>query len=99
MTANEHPVKIKNRTFIPSVDGLGALEISTIANQVEKKIDEIEKKTEIADTSKLALMAAFEFATDLYNLKLRSETALEADSRKIDELVEKLESSLDKQLF
>lgn len=99
MTGNETQVKIKGRFLTPSVDGLGPLEVTTIANQVEKKIEEIEKKTQIPDTSKLALMAAFEFATELYNLKQKSETTQEADSRKIEELVEKLESSLDKQLF
>ena len=99
MTGNETQVTIKGRSLTLSVDGLGPLEIMTIANQVVKKIEEIEEKTQIPDTSKLALLAAFEFATDLYNLKQKSETSLEADSRKLDELVEKLESSQDKQLF
>ena len=99
MTGNETQVTIKGRSLTLSVDGLGPLEITTIANQVVKKIEEIEEKTQIPDTSKLALLAAFEFATDLYNLKQKSETSLEADSRKLDELVEKLESSQDKQLF
>lgn len=101
MTGNDVlPIKIKGRILTPSVDGLGPLEMTTIANQVEKKIEEIETKTQIADTSKLALLAAFAFATELYNLKQKSEVTKEADSRKIDELVEKLESSLNKpQLF
>lgn len=99
MTGNEIQVKIKGRNLTLSVDGLGPLEISTIADQVGKKIDEIEEKTKIPDNSKLALMAAFAFATELYNLKQRSETSKEADSREIEELVEKLENSLDKQLF
>ena len=99
MTGNEIQVKIKGRSLTLSVDGLGPLEISAIADQVGRKIDEIEEKTKIPDNSKLALMAAFDFATELYNLKQKSETKKEADSRKIDELVEKLESSQDKQLF
>ena len=99
MTGNETQVTIKGRSLTLSVDGLGPLEITTIANQVVKKIEEIEEKTQIPDTSKLALLAAFDFATDLYNLKQKSETSREADLRKIEELVEKLESSLDKQLF
>jgi cell division protein ZapA (FtsZ GTPase activity inhibitor) len=99
MTGNETQVKIKGRVLSLSVDGLGPLEISAIAGQVEKKIDEIEEKTQVPDTSKLAFMAAFEFATELYNLKRKSENANEADSRKIEELVDKLESALDKELF
>lgn len=99
MTGKETQVKIKGRALTLSVDGLGPLEISAIAGQVEKKIDNIEEKTQIPDNSKLALMAAFEFATELYNLKQKSETANEADSRKIDELAGKLECALDKELF
>jgi len=99
MTGKETQVKIKGRVLTLSVDGLGPLEISAIAGQVEKKINEIEEATQIPDNSKLALMAAFGFATELYNLKQRSEDSSEADSRKIEELVGKLENALDKELF
>lgn len=99
MTGNETQVKIRGRALAIAVDGLGELEITAIADQVEKKTDELEKKTQIADTSKLFLLAAFNFAAELYNLKHRSETNREADTRKIDELVDKLENSLNKQLF
>ena len=99
MTGNETQVKIKGRMLSLSVDGLGPLEISTIAGQVEKKIDAIEEKTQIPDNSKLALLAAFEFATELYNLKQKSANTTEADSRKIEDLVTKLESAMEKELF
>lgn len=99
MTGKETQVNIKGRVLTLSVDGLGPLEIAAIAGQVEKKINDIEEATQIPDNSKLALMAAFGFATELYNLKQRSEDSSEADSRKIEELVGKLESALDKKLF
>jgi cell division protein ZapA (FtsZ GTPase activity inhibitor) len=99
MTGKETRVVIKGRPLTISVDGLGPLEISTIAGQVEKKINEIEEATKVPDNSKLALMAAFWFATELYNLRQKSENSNEADSRKIEELAGKLESVLDKELF
>ena len=99
MTGKETKVTIKGRVLALSVDGLGPLEIATIAGQVEKKIDEIEEATKIPDNSKLALLAAFGFAAELYNLKQRSESSNEADSRKIEELTGKLEGALDKELF
>lgn len=99
MTGKETQVKIKGRVLTLSVDGLGPLEIATIAGQVEEKINGIEEATQTPDTSKLALLAAFEFATDLYNLRQKSASSTEADSRKIEELAEKLESALDKELF
>lgn len=99
MTDNETPVRIKNRTIIVSVAGLSPLEITNIGDQVENKINEIEAKTGIADSYRLSLMAALEFAIELHNLKQHSETAREADSRTIDELITKLESAMEKELF
>ena len=99
MPTNEAVIKIRNRGFSIAIDGLTELEIANIADQVEKKMMELEVKTKTADTSKLAILAALEFATELYNLKQRSENTKEADLRKIDELVSRLEGSLDKELF
>ena len=99
MSNNEAVITIRKRQYSMSVDGLTEMEIGGIADQVEKKMGEIEKKTNIPDTSKLAVMAAMEFATELYNLKQKSENIREADSRKIDELVAMLEKTLDKELF
>lgn len=99
MTSNDVVIKIRGRSITIAVDGLTELEIGNIADQVEKKMDEIEEETKIPDTSKLALMAAMGFATELYNLKQRSDNTREADTRKIDELVDKLESTVDKKLF
>lgn len=96
MTNNEAQVKIKGRALNIVVDGLTPLEISTIASQVEEKINDIEKQTQIADNSKLALMAAFEFNTELYNLKQQSRDANGAISRKIGEMADKLEEVLKK---
>ena len=99
MTGNETQIKIKGRAIMVAVAGLGPLEISNIAGQVEKKIDEIEAKTSIPDTGRLALLAAFEFATELHNLKQHAEASKEADSRTIDELIAKLEGAMEKELF
>ena len=99
MPNNESVVTIRKRQYSMSVDGLTEMEIAGIADQVEKKMDEIEEQTNTADTSKLAVMAALDFATELYILKQKSENTTEADSRKIDELIGKLESSMDKELF
>ena len=99
MISHEVPVTIKGRTITPSVDGLGPLEVTTIANQVEKRIDEIEARTGIPDSGKLALLAAFGFATELYNLKQKHKDTKEADTRKIDELIALLEGAQDKKLF
>ncbi|MBI4802220.1 MAG: cell division protein ZapA [Elusimicrobia bacterium] len=99
MITSEVRLKIKKRDITMSVDGLTELEIGNIADQVEKKIDEIEKRTGQPDTSKLAVMAALEFAIELHNLKQRYSNNKEADTRKIDEMTAALEGALDKKLF
>jgi len=95
MGTNDFEAKIRNRVIkFPAVDGLSPIEQSTIVGQVEEKIDKIEEKLNIVDSSKLAILAAYDFAVELYNLKQRSETNREADSKKVEEMVERLERTL-----
>ncbi len=99
MQNNEFEAKIKNRLIkFPSVDGMSQLEMSMIVGQVEEKINKIEEKLNIVDSSKLAILAAYDFAVELYHLKQRSETNREADSKKVEELVEKLAKTLEKEI-
>ena len=76
--------------------GLVALEIVAIAGQVEERMKRIEENTKIVDGSKLAILAAFEFATELYNLKQKSEVSSEAGEKKLDELAARLEKVMEK---
>jgi len=95
MGTNDFEAKIRNRVIkFPAVDGLSPIEQSTIVGQVEEKIQKIEEKLNIVDSSKLAILAAYDFAVELYNLKQRSETNREADSKKVEEMVERLERTL-----
>ena len=96
MTNTETHVKIKGRAMNISVEGLEALEIVAIAGQVEERMKRIEENTKIVDGSKLAILAAFEFATELYNLKQKSEVSSEAGEKKLDELAARLEKVMEK---
>ncbi|MDA8243820.1 MAG: cell division protein ZapA [Elusimicrobia bacterium] len=94
-SGGDFEARICNRNMkFPAVDGLTQIEQSSIVGQVEAKIKSIETKMKIADSSKLAILAAYDFAVELYNLKQRSETNLTADSKKIDEMVDKLRKTL-----
>lgn len=92
-------IRMRNRAITLSVEGLSDLEISSIADQVEKKMDAIEKKTETVDASKLAILAAFEFAVELYTLKNKGNLAQTANLEKLDSLADKLENVIEKKLF
>lgn len=96
MASNDFEAKVRGRAMkFPAVDGLTELELGGIVAQVEEKISGIEEKMGIVDTSKLAILAAYDFAVELHNLRQRSETNREADSRKIDEMVARLEKAVE----
>lgn len=93
--SNDYEAKIRGRVIkFPSVDGLLPIEQEAIVAQVEEKINKIEAKLNIVDSSKLAILAAYDFAVELYNLRQKSETNLTADSKKLDEMTEKLKTVL-----
>jgi len=95
MQNNEFEAKIKNRIIkFPSVDGMSQLEMSMIVGKVEAKINKIEEKLNIVDSSKLAILAAYDFAVELYHLQQKLETNREADTKKVEEMVEKLTRTL-----
>lgn len=96
MSNNEFEAKVRGRLIkFPAVDGLTDIELSTIVGQVEEKIKKVEESLNIVDTSKLAILAAFDFAVELYNLRQKSETNREADSKKLEDMVARLESTLE----
>ncbi len=96
MKNNDYEAKVRGRIIrFPSVDGLTELELGGIVAEVEEKIKKIEGKMNIVDTSKLAILAAYDFAVELHNLKQRSETNREADTKKMDEMIEKLSKTLE----
>ncbi|MCK5357648.1 MAG: cell division protein ZapA [Elusimicrobiales bacterium] len=99
--ANKHEiiVKIRGRQFNIAIEGLTPIEISTLANQVEEKMKHLEEKTNTIDTSKLAVLAAIDYASELYNLRQKTDVNTQANERKIDKMVGKLQKTLDKELF
>jgi len=98
MSNNDFEAKVRGRPIkFPTVDGLSELEMGTIVGQITDEMKKIEEELGIVDTSKVAIIAAYSFAARLYNLKQKSETNLEADSKKVDELVEKLEHTLEEE--
>lgn len=96
MSNNEFEARVRGRLIkFPAVDGLTDIELSTIVGQVEEKIKKVEESLNIVDTSKLAILAAFDFAVELYNLRQKSETNREADSKKLEDMVTRLENTLE----
>lgn len=62
-------VKIRGRFMNIENGGLTPEEITSVIAQLEKKIAELEERTNIVDTSKLVSIVAAEIAIELYKLK------------------------------
>lgn len=98
MNNSDFEAKVRGRLIkFPVVDGLTEIELQTIVGQVEEKLKKIEDTLNIVDSSKLAILAAFDFAVELYNLRQKSETNKEADTRKLDEMISTLEKTLEEE--
>ena len=98
MNNNDFEARVRNRPIrFPAVDGLSPIELSTIVGQVEKKMEKVEEKLDIVDSSKIAIVAAYEFAVELYNLRQQSETNRTADAKKVEDMIAQLERTVEKE--
>jgi cell division protein ZapA (FtsZ GTPase activity inhibitor) len=99
MNMNEVEVKIRGRIYKIAIEGLTPIEIVSLASQIEEKMVEIEKEAKTPDTSKIAVLTALHFASELYGLKQKFENLKGADEKKVDEMISKLKTTLDKKFF
>jgi len=90
------PINICGRELKVAIEGLNPLEVSTIARNVEAKINDIKENSNIADTGKLGLLAALEFAAEVYMLQSQISNTRQADERKVDTMITSLRSALGK---
>lgn len=94
MAKNIVEVEIRKIPLEVEIPGLGGVEITNLAAEVENKMREISENEDVIDTLKLALLAALHFAAQAY---IRGEN--EGGRRKeeeawVDRLIAKLKSSL-----
>jgi len=88
-------VEIFRRRLTVEIEGLTPIEISSLAQKVDEKIREISEQNEkIADSSKLAVLAALAYAAELAREKEGRETERLFFEKKIEELSRTLESAL-----
>jgi len=93
--ANESiEVVIRNRKFNIELDGHTQLEANAIAQLVEDRLAKLEKETKSADSSKLAILAAIEFAAEMTKLQDRLAETDRSEGRKLDDMIVELEKSL-----
>lgn len=88
-------VEIARRRLSIEIEGLTAFEIHAIAASVDEKIKDVEASyPKVADTSKLAIYAALELATELYKLQQAQSTNHNALENTIDRITGHLQETL-----
>ena len=80
-------IEIFKRRLTIELEGFTPMEITALADQVTVKMREIQAHNEkMADTSKIATLAALLFAADLWRLREKADT----EERVMDNTIEKL---------
>lgn len=88
-------IEIFHRRLSVEIEGLTPLEISTLAKQVSDKMAEIaaQNKT-IADSSKLAILTALEFAAQLSKAQDANDTARKVIDSRLEHMAQLLKTAL-----
>ncbi len=87
-------VEIKRIALDIEASGLGMVELTDLAANVEKYMLQLQEEGEI-DTLKQALMAALHFAAQAYLQNQNEGGKRKEDESRVDDLIVKLKASLD----
>ena len=87
-------IEVFRRKLPVELDGLGELEVVAIARDVTEKMESIQENTKIVDSSKIAILAALEFAADLARLKEAHENAKRVAENSILRITQTLKTAL-----
>ncbi|MBI4370770.1 MAG: cell division protein ZapA [Elusimicrobia bacterium] len=84
-------IQIGARRLLVEIEGLTPIEINGLAQQVSERLDELHRQnSKIADSSKIALLAALSFAADLD----KERSAHDMTRRLLENKAEQLSSAL-----
>jgi cell division protein ZapA (FtsZ GTPase activity inhibitor) len=88
-------IEVFRRKLTVEMEGLTPMEISTLAQKVHDRMSEIsDQNNKIADSSKLAILAALFFAAEHEKVRQARSTEQAALERKVEELSLSLRAAL-----
>jgi cell division protein ZapA (FtsZ GTPase activity inhibitor) len=88
-------IEVFRRKLTVEIEGMTPIEINAIAQKVSEKMEDIaHQNTKIADSSKLAILAALDFAIQHSKLQEAQDTQQRALEHKVEELTMLLQSAL-----
>jgi cell division protein ZapA (FtsZ GTPase activity inhibitor) len=89
-------VQIGSRRLVVEMEGLTPIEISMLAQKVSERMTELQSQnTKVADTSKIALLAALSFAAELDKETRQHETTRRMLENAAERISQGLRESLD----
>ena len=95
MVNDKVDIVVRGRKLTVEMEGLSQLEVNSLANLVDERMRQIEKDTKTADSSKLAIMTALDFAAELEKLRSKLADYERLEERKIDGMIVSLEKALE----
>lgn len=87
-------IEILRRKIPVELDGLTELEVVAIAKDVSEKMEQIQTSQKIPDSSKVAILAALEFAADLARIKEAHQNAKRAAETAILRITQTIKTAL-----
>lgn len=88
-------IEIFRRKLTVEIEGMTPIEINAVAQKVAEKMQEMaDQNAKIADSSKLAILAALDIAIEHEKLKEGQDTQNRAVEHKLEELIVTLQSAL-----
>lgn len=94
MPKNIVSVEIKKIPVDVEIKDLGYVEIADLAAQVEREMKRLQEEEGVIDTLKQALIVALEFAAQAYLKGLAEGGRQKEDESRVDQLITKLQSTL-----
>lgn len=88
-------IEIRGWKVTVEIEGYNQLEVSALAAMVNERMDSIAKRTKVADSFKLAVLAALDLAAELQKLNSRIDDFQNTEKRKLDGIIVDLEKSLE----
>lgn len=88
-------IEICRRKLTVEMEGMTPIEINVLAQKVGERMEEVSAQNpKIADSSKLAILAALSFAVELSRLHEARDTETRAMEHKVEELCLSLQTAL-----
>lgn len=87
-------VEVYKRKLTLELDGITQLEVNALARELTDRITEVENRTKVVDSSKLAILTALELLRELQKHQDARSTERIALDRKVEEMTLQLRAAL-----